>query len=315
MSTDSTKTILVTGATGLVGQAVTDALLKQGHRVYAILRPSSKADRLTAGVVPLYMDLLHYKETDVARLEAIGTIDGVIHLAGESILGLWTSTKRERIYASRVDVTRKLGELLCALEHPPKVFISASAVGIYGIHNGDAVLKETSRYGDDFLAQVCQDWESASDLLKHAGIRTVQTRFGVILSGKGGALKAMLPAFKLGLGGILGDGSQWMSWIHIQDAVGILLHALHHEDLHGAYNVTAPTPERNKDFTAQLGEGLRRPTPFPVPAFLLEYGIKGMGESILLASQRCSSERIVEAGYAFAFPDLASALQDSIHTN
>jgi uncharacterized protein (TIGR01777 family) len=315
MSTDSTKTILVTGATGLVGQAVTDALLKQGHRVYAILRPSSKADRLTAGVIPLYMDLLNYKETDVARLEAIGTIDGVIHLAGESILGLWTTAKRERIYASRVDLTRKLGELLCALEHPPNVFISASAVGIYGIQNGDAILKENAHYGDDFLAQVCQDWESASDLLKHAGIRTVQARFGVILSGKGGALKAMLPAFKLGLGGILGDGSQWMSWVHLDDVVGVLLHALHNEDVQGAYNVTAPSPICNKDFTAQLGEGLHRPTPFPVPAFLLKYGTQGMGESLLLASQRCSSDRIMEAGYAFAFTDLASALRDLTPTN
>jgi uncharacterized protein (TIGR01777 family) len=315
MNTDSSKTILVTGATGLVGQAVSDALLKQGHRVYAILRPSSEADRLTAGVIPLYMDLFNYKETDVARLEALGTIDGVIHLAGESILGLWTATKRERIYHSRVDVTRKLGELLCVLEHPPKVFISASAVGIYGIHNGDAVLKETSAYGDDFLAQVCRDWESASDLVTHAGIRTVQTRFGVILSDKGGALKAMLPAFKLGLGGILGDGSQWMSWVHLDDVVGVLLHALRHDDVQGAYNVTAPTPKRNVDFTAQLGEGLRRPTAFPVPAFLLKYGTQGMGESLLLASQRCSSERIVSTGYAFAFPDLTSALKDLLPTN
>jgi uncharacterized protein (TIGR01777 family) len=314
MSTDSTKSILITGATGLVGQAVTNALLKQGHHVYAILRPTSKANRLPNSVVPLYMDLLNYKEMDVVRLEAIGTIDAVIHLAGESILGLWTGAKRERIYHSRVEVTRKLGELLCAVEHPPKVFISASAVGIYGIHNGDAILKENAPHGDDFLAQVCQDWESASDLLSHAGIRTVQTRFGVILSGKGGALKAMLPAFKLGLGGILGDGSQWMSWVHLDDAVGVLLHALNHDDVQGAYNVTAPSPERNADFTAQLGEGLHRPTPFPVPAFVLKYGTQGMGESLLLASQRCSSEAIVATGYTFAFPDLASALRDLIST-
>jgi uncharacterized protein (TIGR01777 family) len=313
MTTDSSpKTILLTGATGLVGQAVSDALLKQGHRVYAILRPRSKALRLATGVVPLYMDLLHYKETDVARLEAIGPIDGVIHLAGESILGLWTRQKRERIEASRVEVTRKLGELLCALEHPPKVFISASAVGIYGLNQGEAVLNEASAYGDDFLAHVCHAWEGATELLSHAGIRTVQARFGIILSRKGGALHAMLPAFKLGLGGILGNGQQWMSWVHIEDVVGILLHALSHEDVIGAYNVTAPYPERNVDFTTQLGERLKRPTPFPVPTFLLKYGTQGMGESLLLASQRCSSERIMATGYCFAFADLASALADLI---
>ena len=302
---NSSKTILITGATGLVGHALSEALLKQGHRVYAILRPSSKADRLSTGVIPLYMDLLNYKEADVARLEAIGSIDGVIHLAGESILGLWTNAKRERIYHSRVEFTRKLGELLCAVESPPKVFISASAIGIYGIDQGDTVLDEQTPYGDDFLAQVCQDWESASDLLSHAGIRTVHTRFGVILSDKGGALKAMLPAFKLGLGGVLGDGSQWMSWVHLADVVGFLLHALEQDSISGAYNV---------DFTAQLGKRLKRPTPFPVPRFLLKYGTQGMGESLLLASQRCSSKALLETAYVFQFPDLVSAFADLIPT-
>lgn len=307
------KTILMTGATGLVGKAISRELIKAGMEVYAILRPSSKAHRLEAGVKPLYMEVLHYKETDVARLEALGRIDAVLHLAGESIMGVWTSAKRQRLYDSRVLLTRQLGELLCALESPPKTFISASAIGIYGVHQGEALLDEDAFQGDDFLAELCKGWEEATHIVGHAGIRCVQFRLGVVLSKEGGALAAMLPPFQWGLGGPLGNGTQWMSWIHIKDVVRAFIYAVEQSALEGAYNLTAPSPVRNKEFTTLLGKTLERPTPFPVPEILLKWALRDLADSLLLASQRVSSEALEKQGFVFQYPELPLALEDLIH--
>lgn len=308
----SSRNILITGATGLVGRQLCEKLVAEGHHVYAVLRPTSNAKKLIADVRPLYMDVYHFTAVDVNRLDAIGKIHGVIHLAGDSVFGLWTAEKRKRIYDSRVLYTRQLAELLCALEHPPEVFISASAIGIYGMHNHDLPLAEEAPHAKDFLAKVCQDWEKASELLSNAGVRTVQARFGVILGRQGGAFQAMLPAFKLGLGGKLGDGTQWMSWVHIQDVLGALCFALEHSDLQGVMNVVSPEPVTNETFTKTLGRVLKRPTPFPVPAIALK-ALLGMGESLLLASQRCVPEVLETHGYLFQFPTLETALSDLIH--
>jgi uncharacterized protein len=303
------RSVLITGATGMVGRALCDQLKQAGFEVYALLRPEADSKHLIKDVIPLYMDLYNKKSTDVARLDAIGPLAGVIHLAGESIMGYWTSAKKQRLVDSRVRYTRALSELLCSLEHPPACVITASAVGIYGKENGDHVLDEQSPVGHDFLATLCQDWESASELLVNAGIRTAHARFGIILSGTGGALKTMLPAFNLGIAGKLGDGQQWMSWVTLHDVTRALQFMLEHADARGAFNVIAPEPVTNETFTATLANVLKRPAILPAPAFALKMGLGEVAESLLLASQRCTSARLQETGFVFHHPKLESALE------
>jgi uncharacterized protein len=308
----SQGTLLITGATGMVGRALSRYLLKQGYRVVGLLRPKGNPAKLVQGVQPLFMDVMHPAPRDMHRLDALGPLEAVIHLAGESIMGIWTQEKRNRIRHSRREGTRKLAELLCSLERPPRVFISASAIGIYGRENGDRLLKEDASYGSDFLASVCQEWEAASDVLVHAGVRCAHARFGVILAREGGALKAMLPAFRLGVAGPLGNGEQWMSWVHISDVVGALHHILNSPLLHGPINVVAPHPVTNATFTRQLAEALQRPAFIPAPAFLLKVGFGELADSLLLASQRCEPERLRETNYAFQHPTLEEALRSLV---
>jgi uncharacterized protein len=309
----TSKNILITGATGMVGRALSQDLLDDGHTVHGLLRPSSSGKKLVRGVKPLYMDLMDLQKKDTERLEALGQLDAVIHLAGEPIAGLWAESKKARIYKSRVDGTRHLSELLCGLEKQPKAVITASAIGIYGEQNGDAVLDETATHGGDFLAKTCEDWEASTELLSNAGIRVAHTRFGIILAKEGGALQAMLPAFKLGIAGRLGSGDQWMSWVHLDDVVGAIKTILEHDDASGAYNVVAPQPVTNKEYTELLGDAVSRPTLLPAPAFALKMLLGEMAEALLLASQRCTPARLQdELSFTFTYPALSTALKDLI---
>jgi uncharacterized protein (TIGR01777 family) len=275
--------VLLTGSRGLVGSSLMPALAANGHRV----TPLSHAQPWPELPRP----------------------DAVVHLAGENIAtGRWTAEKKARIRDSRVELTRRLCETVAKLSPPPRVVICASAVGFYG-NRGDEVLREESAPGAGFLAEVCCDWETATKPAADAGIRVVHLRFGVVLSPAGGALAKMLTPFKLGLGGVLGDGRQWMSWIALDDAVGVIGHALADDALHGPVNVVAPEPATNHDFTRTLARVLLRPAIFPVPAFALRLALGEMADALLLSSQRVEPARLIASGHRFRFPELEGALR------
>ncbi len=235
--------------------------------------------------------------------------DAVVHLAGESIAeGRWTDEKKKRIKDSRVRGTQLLGDALANLSQPPSIFISASATGYYG-DRGEELLTEESAPGNDFLADVCVEWERATDIARKSGLRTVNARFGIILDPHGGALKKMLPPFRMGIGGRLGDGKQWMSWIALADVVEALRFVLTNESVDGPINFVAPNPVRNSEFTKTLGKVLSRPTFFPIPAFGLRLLFGEMADALLLSSQRVEPARLKAAGYEFRFGTLESALR------
>jgi uncharacterized protein (TIGR01777 family) len=245
---------------------------------------------------------------DLGRLDAV---DGVVHLAGENIGQRWTSSRKTRIRDSRIKGTRILAEALARLNPPPPVLLSASAVGIYG-DRGDEVLTESSAAGnprDDFLVAVCLDWEAAAEPARQAGIRVVHPRFGVVLSREGGALRKLLLPFRLGLGGRQGSGAQWMSWVAIDDVVGIILRLLTEQRMNGPVNVTAPEPVVNRDFMQSLGRVLRRPTPFALPAAGLRLAFGEMAQRTLLAGARVYPAKLLDAGYRFEHPTLEGALR------
>ncbi|RPI84999.1 MAG: TIGR01777 family protein, partial [Planctomycetaceae bacterium] len=239
-------------------------------------------------------------------------LDAVVHLAGENIAGgRWTPARKGRIRDSRVKGTRMLCDALAQLATPPKVFVSASAIGYYG-NRGDEVLSETSPPGSGFLADVCRDWESAVEPLKNKGTRIVNLRFGVILSAKGGALAQMLTPFKLGVGGILGNGRQYMSCLSLDDAVGIIRFALENDSLRGPVNAVCPQPVTNLEFTKALGRTLHRPTIIPLPAFAARLALGELADALLLASARVVPDRLQAAGYSFRHADVESALKAAV---
>jgi uncharacterized protein (TIGR01777 family) len=238
-------------------------------------------------------------------------VEAVFHLAGESVAhGRWTAAKKDRIRASREIGTANLVKTLTELSTRPRVLVSASAIGYYGAR-GDEPLDESSAPGDDFLAAVCRAWESASATAAPLGIRVVNPRIGIVL-GRGGPLAMMLTPFKLGVAGRLGNGRQWMSWIHLDDLVGLLLHAAEHTEIAGPLNAVAPNPITNSEFTRCLARELRRPAFMPVPAFMLKLAVGEFG-GILLASQRVAPRVAERTGYTFRFPELAGALRDILH--
>ncbi len=237
----------------------------------------------------------------------INGIDAVIHLAGENLLGVWTKGKRERIHRSRVAATEYLAETLAGLTHRPKVLLSASAIGYYG-DQGDRWLTESSPNGKGFLAQLCREWEGATDIARNAGIRVVTLRTGIVLSPRGGALASMLPVFKAGLGGPIGNGRHYMSWIALDDLVDALLYCLEKPDINGPVNLTAPEPVTNREFTKALASALHRPAFLPVPAFLLRALPGDMGRETLLSSARVQPEKLVRNGFSFAAPTIESAM-------
>jgi uncharacterized protein (TIGR01777 family) len=292
--------VLVTGSSGLVGSALVTQLESDGHTVTRLVR-----SKRGAGEGQVLWDP-EAGTIDAAELEGL---DAVVHLAGESIAGgRWTAARKARILESRVKGTRLLAEALAGLRERPKVLVSASAVGYYG-DRGEEALREENASGSGFLAGVCRQWEAAAAPAAQGGIRVVHPRFAMILSTAGGALQRLLLPFRLGLGGRLGSGQQFVSWVALDDAVGAICHALTHDDLQGPVNTASPTPLRNHEFTRTLGRVLRRPTVFPLPAFAARLAFGQMADELLLASQRVEPAKLLASGYHFGFPDLESALR------
>jgi uncharacterized protein (TIGR01777 family) len=295
---------LVTGATGFLGRR----LLEKLDRPVVLSR---NADKARAKLAAHQVEVLSWdSEHEPAPAAAFHGVDVVFHLAGDPVgEGRWTAAKKKRIRDSRELGTRNLVATLRQLPARPEVLISASAIGIYG-DRGDEVLTETSPPGHDFLADVCQAWEREALAAEDFGMRVVTVRTGIVLGPKGGALQRMLLPFGLGLGSPLGSGQQFMSWIHREDWVELLLFAARESGLHGAVNATAPYPATNREFTNALGRALHRPTFFPpVPGFMLKLMFGEFG-SILLQSQRCRPEKLLQAGFPFRFPELDSALDN-----
>jgi len=295
--------ILISGATGLVGTALDEALRAEGNDVRRLVRAKGTA---RAG------DVEWHPASGRVDTGAMEGADAVVCLGGESVAGgRWTEERKKLLRTSRVDATRVLVEAVGRMKQKPKVFVAASAIGIYG-HRGEEDLTETSGPGNDFLAVLARDWEAAATQAESSGIRAVCLRFGVILSTRGGALPRMLTPFKLGAGGRLGSGKQWMSWIALEDAVGIVRAAIADERIRGPVNVVAPNPVRNDEFTRVLARVLHRPAVFPAPAFMLRLMLGEMADALLLSSQRVRPVRMMEAGYQFKTADLESALRSII---
>ncbi len=297
--------ILVTGSTGLVGSQLVSSLQEQGHTVSCLVRTQTN-------LAPhhIYWNPLE-QQLDVNQLEKL---DAVVHLAGESIAsGWWTVEKKERIRSSRVQGTQFLSDTLSRLNHPPSVLISASAMGYYG-NRGTEILTEESVAGSGFLPEVACQWEDAADTVLEKGIRVVKLRFGLILSRQGGAFAKMLLPFQMGVGGRIGTGEQYMSWIVIDDVIQIIEYALQNQQLKGPVNVGTPNPVTNLQFTKTLGAVLKRPTIFPLPATLALLIFGEMGDDLLLASTRMEPACLLNAGYSFRYPILKEAFQHLLNT-
>ncbi len=294
--------ILVTGSTGLVGSALVPLLTGEGHEVVRLVRPSSP--RVPPGSTLLWNPARG--EIDRSGLEGFAA---AVHLAGENIgEGRWNRERRDRIRRSREEGTRLLCDAFSGLSRPPRVLACASAIGYYGTR-GEEILREESAPGKDFLAEVCRAWEGAAAGAAARGIRVVPLRFGVILSAAGGALAKVLPLFRLGLGGVVGSGSQYMSWISLEDAAGAIRHVLATESLSGPVNSVAPRPVTNREYTRTLAAVLRRPAIVPLPASLLRMALGEMADSLLLSSARVEPARLLATGYRFQHPDLETALR------
>ena len=292
--------ILISGASGLVGSAVVAELARGGNDVRKLVRGYGRRDGIRWDV--------ETGEVDQRALEEWKGPEAVIHLAGENIgSGRWTQEKKRRIRDSRVEATKRFAT---SLAHVSKIktFVGASAIGFYG-DRGDEVLTEASSKGAGFLADTCEGWESAAAPLTRAGARVVHLRFGMILSGRGGALAKMLWIFRLGLGGRLGDGKQWMSWISRTDVVRAIEFALQNTDIAGAVNVVTANPVSNQEFTTDLGRALHRPAVLPVPAFVLRMVFGEMADALLLSSQCVMPEKLRQSGFQFEHPALRNALE------
>lgn len=290
--------ILVTGSHGLVGSALLPALTAEGHHVVRLVRTAAAS----------VDEIAWNPEVNQMDSAALEDFDAVVHLAGENIAGRWTAAKKARIRESRVAGTRLLCEALAKLQRPPRVLIAASAIGFYG-NRGDETLTEESAAGVGFLPEVVRNWEAAAQPAHARNIRVVQLRFGIILSADGGALSKMLPPFRLGLGGRVGSGRQWWSWISMDDVAGAICFAIASETLSGPVNVVAPNPATNAEFTRVLGRVLHRPTVFPLPAFVARLALGQMAEELLLASTRVEPARLLAAGFQFKQPTLEAALR------
>jgi uncharacterized protein (TIGR01777 family) len=295
--------LAVTGASGLIGGALESSWRTGGHEVLRLVRRA-----------PTARDEVRWDpETGALDAPLLEGLDAVVHLAGENIAGgRWTEARKARLRSSRVGPTCRLAEALAALKRKPRVFVSASALGYYG-HRGDAWLTEADAPADDFLGRLSVEWEAATAPAREAGIRVVSPRIGIVLSPAGGALAKMLPPFKAGLGGVVGPGTQYMSWIALDDLVGVIQHALDRGDIAGPVNAVSPLPVTNAEFTKTLGRVLGRPTILPVPAFALRLAFGEMADT-LLASTRLRPERLLATGYRFRFPELEGALHHLLGT-
>ncbi len=296
--------VLVSGSHGLVGTALIKSLEAAGHEIFRLVRHAP-------GSAP---EIEWSPDRYSIAISLLEGFDAVVHLAGESIAeGRWNEERKQRIRESRVKGTKLLSDSLANLTRLPKTFISASAIGYYG-DRGDEILTEESAPGSDFLADVCVEWEKVTELAAEKGIRVVNTRFGIILSQDGGALEKMLTPFRMGVGGRVGNGKQWMSWIALDDVVGALSFALANETLRGPVNFVAPEPMRNSEFTKTLGRVLSRPTLFPIPAFGVRLAFGEMADALLLSSQRVEPKKLIEARYQFRHSALDAAMRHVLAT-
>jgi uncharacterized protein len=294
--------ILISGASGLVGRALASALRTDGHAVARLVRPGSVASAGDVSWDPMAATV------DVSAMD--GT-DAVVHLSGANIAAdRWTPSRKALLRSSRVGTTRVLVDTLANLRRKPPVFLCASATGYYG-NRGDEILTESSGPGTDFLSLLARDWEGEAARAELSAIRAVILRFGIILSGKGGALPKMLMPFRFGFGGRLGTGNQWMSWIALEDCIEIIRAAIANARLRGPLNVVAPNPVRNAEFTRVLAAVLHRPAIFPVPAFALRVAVGEMADA-LLASQRALPGQLIAMDYRFRFPNLETTLRATL---
>lgn len=294
--------VAITGATGLIGAALSEALRERGDEVVGISRSRKP------GVVRIIWD----PEAGFERSDALSGFDAVVNLAGESIAGRWSAAKKARIRDSRVHGTHTVVDAIARASPRPRILINASAVGLYG-DRGDEILAEGSEPGEDFLAEVTRAWEASAravEQLEDPGVRLCLARFGVVLDAEGGALAKMITPFRLGLGGKIGGGDQWMAWVHRRDVVDALLFMLDHDDARGPFNVVAPNPVRNAEFTDVLARVLHRPTLLPLPKLAVRVALGQMGEALLLHGQRAAPMRLLEAGFEFRYPELEPAVRE-----
>ncbi len=295
--------ILITGSTGLVGTALGSVLARAGHTVCRLVRPESAGGEWTKEGFAVAWN----PATGELGGAGVGA-DAVVNLAGASIAdGRWTTQRKELLRSSRIDTTRALVGALAKMNARPSVLVSASAIGIYG-NRGDKVLTEESKAGTDFLAGLAREWEAEALKAQALGIRVVLARLGIVLAREGGALAKMMLPFKFGAGGRLGSGQQWMSWVTLEDVVGILRCAIEKNTVRGAVNIVAPQPVRNAEFTKVLAKALHRPALFPAPAFALRLALGEMADALLLSSQRVVPQVLERLGYRFLHADLTSAL-------
>lgn len=292
-----TSRILVSGVSGPIGTALLPALSREGYEVVRLVRGRAVNERQ-----------ISWTPAEPLAASAASGFDALIHLAGETIVGRWTQPKKKKIRDSRVLGTQNLAQALAQTSAKPKVFICSSAVGYYG-DRGDEVLTESSAAGRGFLADVCREWESATQPAANQGVRTVQIRTGVVLSPKGGALGRMLTPFRMGAGGRIGDGHQWMSWIDVEDLVRAILHILKTDSLSGPVNMVGAVPVTNTEFTKTLASVLGRPAVFAIPAFAVKLAFGEMGETVLLGSQRVEPAKLTSSGFAFRFRTLRESLE------
>jgi len=298
--------VLVTGATGFVGKELIKKLNANGHEILVLTRNSDSAKFR----IPVHCEIVTWDPEKYSLSPSVlKGVDAVINLAGEGIADArWTPERKRALIQSRVLSARRLIDAMSYMNSKPKVFLSASAIGFYG-DQGDQLLNEESAKGNGFLSEVCQSWENETLKAKHFGIRTVALRIGMVLGHDGGALEKMLPPFQLGVGGKLGSGTQWMSWIHIHDLVEMMAFSIENPSADGIYNAVSPNPVRNREFTKTLGQELKRPTLFPVPKFILKIVLGELSE-LLLGSQRVISKKISDRGFKFKYPHVQEALKE-----
>lgn len=295
--------IVISGGSGFVGKELQKYLIDKGHQVTILTRSLEGKQGLDGVKIVEWMNKGNRPEAELAH------VDAIVNLAGESISGTrWTKTKREKILSSRINTSKEINRIISNLEKKPDVLIQASAVGYYGMSEDEIFTENSSSKANDFLATVVKEWELEAEKVQSLNVRTVFTRFGVIL-GNGGALPLMVLPYKFGIGGTIGSGKQWVPWVHIEDAVQMIAHAIIHPDIHGPMNITSPNPVRMKEFGHTVSKVLTRPHWLPVPSFLMKLGLGEMSD-MLLKGQNVLPEVAIKHGYTFAFPHLTVALEN-----
>ncbi|WCL48583.1 TIGR01777 family oxidoreductase [Leptospira sp. GIMC2001] len=298
----------ISGGTGLVGKALTQAILERGDEVVIFTRNPEKATK--ESIFKSYDRNIVYKSSAFPKPDGLEGLDVMINLAGENLAGVrWTKSAIKRFYDSRVGHTQQIVQAMKLCQSPPKIFLSASAIGFYGSYPMRSErFSESSSMGDGILADLSFHWEEASKLAQDSGIRVINPRIGIVLDRKGGALGSLIPIFKSFAGGPLGSGKQGMSWIHIDDIVGGFLFLIDHKNLQGAFNLTAPNPVSNEDFSNELGKALHRPSAIWTPSFILN-ALFGEGAKVVTEGQMVYPDRLIENGYKFKFSNISHALE------